>query len=182
MGRDIHMFVVNKDSHKIIIDDLYDGRNSNWFDNISCRDKGDDEAYDHLYVNYDLPEHFVEANNKEYIVKNEDGTNYTGYFDFTYITVEKFLKWFYKYRPDVFAGWVTRYEAWNWEKRHILPNEFGDHYIKRTLDKDDVLQDYVFMEFEDDWDPSRNIAKMLEEAVSNNRITGDDLLVWYFDW
>jgi len=183
MGKDIHMSVVDKDSHKIILDNLFDGRNSDWFDNISCRNKGDDDVYDHLYPNYGLPECFVEANDRKYIVENEDGSHGTGYFDFTYIVVKDFIDWFLKYRPDKFAGWVTTYEAWNYKMRNVLPTDgYGDHYIKRRLDKDDVIEDYVFMEFVDEHDCSFYIYEKLLDAIHNKEIKEDDLLVWYFDW
>ena len=123
MGVDIHLYICKDE--KYIAEDIFDGRNSEWFQNMQkC---GNDEVYDSLPLEHGISNQ-APAEWNEY-------ANKFGYYGFYYIKVGEFCDWFIAHRPDEDAGWVTRYEAWAYRYKEIEPE-----YLKKKLDKD--LKEY----------------------------------------
>ena len=162
MGRDIHLSILSTEG-EVLKYDIFDGRNSNWFDNMSG--KGWDIEYNHLNICYGFPESTPEDFVKHY----EDRS----YFDRRYINVNNFCNWFEKYRPDLDAGWVSTYDKWRIEKKGYIPEE-PIHYLETT----DNINDMHFVEFENKYDCS----KWLYNYLKDNNIPKDANIVYCFDW
>ena len=161
MGVDIHMSIISKDG-EVRCSDIFDGRNSEWFGNIS----GDynSEFYQNYPMRYDIPDKVPDGIRQA----QEDG----GYYDFRHVNVGEFLDWYIEARPDVDAGWVSTYDKWLYEKKHIVPE------LSHWLDEDANPYDYHFIEVENPWDCSR---WLYEYITSRDDIKSDDFIVYYFD-
>ena len=159
MGIDIHMYLV-KDK-KIVKENIYKGRDSEWFNNL--QGDGWDDVYDTFPVEYGVsPQAPSELNEK---------ANEKFYFDRRYISVKAFKDWFIQHRPDLRAGWVTTYDRWNYKRRGVLPDE------KRFLDKEDNKNDYHFIEYSDENDQSLWLYNYLKD----NNIEDDVDIIYWFD-
>lgn len=128
MGMDIHMALV-KDK-KYIAENIFDGRNSTWFNNMMG--DGEDDVYDSLPSHYGYSEQTPEEYKNDYTME--------WCFGFNYINVKDFKDWYLNHRPDEDAGWVTTYEKWTYETKGIKPN-----YLKCSLTKDDIIEDMHFI-------------------------------------
>lgn len=159
MGVDIHMYIV--EDGKILHEDIYDGRNSEWFNNL--QGDGYDTEYEHLSREYQIseqaPEDLKEKANKDY------------YFGHRTIKVYDFLNWFETYRPDRHAGWATTYDKWAIENKGYIPD-----YLPHYLNKDDVLEDMCFVEYVDPYDSSSWLYDFLRE---NNVPFSADITFWF---
>lgn len=163
MGMDIHMHIVK--NGKVLAENIFEGRNSQWFANISCR-SGDDDYNNFpnkVGLSPQAPEKFKDC----YTNRNE-----YGFFDFYYVNVKDFIKWFDASRPDIDAGWITTYDKWKWEKKGIYPDEIH-HY----LDEDDNVNDMHFVEVSDKYDCSREIFHIVLPMVDD----GDADITYWFD-
>lgn len=160
------MRLVHKDGI-MINDNMYDGRNSEWFDNLcGC---GYDESYDNLqrYMNVDLPE----------CASEEDKAECKEYgYGARYITVENYMKWYYLCKPHKDAGWFTTYEMWKMDNKNWAP-DFDT--IKHSLNKDDNPADFIFTEVVNPYDCNTYIIKNLPTAVETN--PADYIIYFYFD-
>ena len=161
MGVDIHMYIVKNKEY--IAKDIFDGRNTTWFNNMQGR--GNDEVYDFLPLGYGISDEAPEDWTKHY----EDRQSYFGHH---YINVGKFKDWFLKYCPNEDAGWVTRYEAWAYKYKGIMPE-----YLQKKLDKDDVIADMEFITVTNQYDCSAWLCKYL---IDNN-IPNDAIIQYCFD-
>lgn len=161
MGVDINMSVVDRDG-KYKYRDVFDGRNSAWFDKISGN------TYDSLYASFPtyggIPD-FIPNEIKEDYAEGD-------YFDFHYMTVADFCKWFDKVRPDIDAGWVTTYEKWLYERKGIVPEV--DHFLSSINN----VADYHFIEVKDKYDCSAWLRDFISE---HDDISPEDYIVYYFD-
>ena len=110
MGVDIHMFICKNKEY--IAEKIFDGRNSEWFNNMMG--DGNDEIYDSLPIKWGVSDETPDAFSKEF---TDDWC-----FGFRYLNVKEFKNWFVEKRPDRDAGWVTKYEAWAYENKHVLPD------------------------------------------------------------
>ena len=128
MGMDIHLYIVRNKEY--IAENIFDGRNTEWFNNIMGT--GNDDVYDSFPAYYGVSNETPDAFSKEF---NDDWC-----FGFRYLSVKEFKDWFLEKRPDKDAGWVTRYEAWAYEHKGIEPE-----YLKKELTKDDVIKDMKFI-------------------------------------
>ena len=162
MGIDCHMYIV-KDK-KYIAKDIFDGRNTTWFNNMMGR--GNDEVY-----NSSLPLGYGISNEAP-----EDWVNHykdpTSYFERHFINVKEFEDWFLEKRPDIDAGWVTRYEAWAYEHKGIMPE-----YLKKKLDKNDIIVDMKFITVTNQYDCSA----WLYTYLIDNDIPDDATIQYCFD-
>lgn len=163
MGVDIHMHIVSKDGN-CKYEDIFDGRNGRWFDNISHN--VEDEVYDDFPNKYGLPENTPENIRYDFEHREE------GFYDFFYVKVEEFMKWFLYKRPDIDAGWVCTYDRWLYEKKGIIPN------LVRYLDKESNPNDYHFIEVEDPYDCSGWLYQFI---TGHGDIHPEDNIVYYFD-
>lgn len=158
MGVDIHMNIVDKDGN-ILKENIFDGRNSEWFDNISG--KGDDE-----YAEFPwrcLTKEFEPAlPNKEY------------YYGHKMVKVSDFCEWYENYKPYLKAGWVTKYDAWAYKKKNIIPYEV---YRSISAIPVDERAEYVFCEYEE-YDPSTYIYNLIMKEYFEVRET---YIVYCFD-
>lgn len=160
MGMDITMHITNSNGSVIKRDNIYDGRNSEWFNQLMhhcC-----DDAYDNLDTYSGIPEN---ANSQ--IVKDKEWT-----FGHHYISVGEYKKWFEKYRPDIDAGWVTTRDKWLYERKGIIP------ILKYELSEEDIPADMHFIEVEEKYDNSKWVYNYL---IKNEDILDEDLIVYYFD-
>lgn len=163
MGKDIHMFIVK--DNEILAKEIFDGRNSEWFCNMAVNNCGDD-CYEYLPVKYSWKDNVPEELSKKYNQEND-------YFDFRSVKVEDFKDWFYKYRPDIDAGWVTTYDKWRIEKKGYVPWD-----IKHYLDEDDDLRDMHFIEVSNPYDCSNWLCNYLVD----NKVPNDADIIYCFDW
>lgn len=163
MGVDIHMNIITKDGG-FRYSDIYDGRNSEWFDNISH--KVINESYRNFPHEYGLPELIPEDIKHDYEHREE------GYYDFYYVKVEDFIKWYITMRPDLDAGWVSTYDQWLYQRKGIVPE------VMHWLDKEYNPNDYHFIEVENPWESS---SWLHEFVTSHEDIRPDDYIVYYFD-
>ena len=160
MGVDIHMNIYK--NQELIAEDIFDGRNSNWFRNLQL-DRGDDLIYSHLAIHYGV------AGQVPLDYKDKFDFDYWGFYWFT---VKDFKEWFLKYRPDVDAGWVTRYEAWAYKHKSIAPD-----YLRKELNKDDVIEDMRFIKVANIYDCSAWLYQYLIE----HDIPDDAVVQYCFD-
>ena len=169
MGVDIHMKLIDKYG-TVLIDSLYDGRNSEWFDNLMNR--GYDEEYDELPRMIGIPEVADDETAKAYSKENHGF-----YYGFSYIKTTDFIDWFNKYRPDISAGWVKTYDKWAYEHKGIIPND-----VSRYLSEDNIIEDMHFIEIVNPYDPNRSVLDRLYEYDKNWQIDlKDTIIVYYFD-
>lgn len=142
-----------------IAEDIFEGRNSEWFDNLQ---RNGDPEYNYLPVQCGVSDEVP-----------EDYSKFEEYcYGFYFVKVKDFKKWYFEYRPDKDAGWVTKYDAWAYETKNIQPE-----YIQKKLFKDDVLEDMVFIEIVNKYDCSRWLLDYLFEHA----IPDDAIIQYCFD-
>ena len=164
MGVDIHLGIATRDG-KYVYNEIFDGRNGEWFDNISGSIRGMSNEIYHTFPRISgIPDKAPEELVKAY---KED------YYGFNYVKVADFLAWFTKMRPDVDAGWVTTYEKWLYEKKGIEPE------IRHYLSDEYNINDFYFIEVENKWDCSKWLFDFLTEHGES--IDPEDYIVYYFD-
>lgn len=164
MGVDIHMSIISKEG-EYRYQDIYDGRNTEWFDNIT----GDyhSEFYEGFPVCQGLPEKIPSEIAKAYDIRGG-----ACYYDFCYVNVGEFKYWFEHTRPDVDAGWVSTYDKWLYETKDIVPE------LSHYLEEDANPYDYHFIEVTNPWDSS---AWLYNYIISRENIKLEDYIVYYFD-
>lgn len=163
MGVDISMHIVSKDG-ELKYQDIFDGRDTRWFDNISHNVT--DDIYESFPSKYGLPENSPE------IVRHAFEHREEGFYDFFYVSVEEFMKWFLYKRPDIDAGWVCTYDKWLYEKKGVIPE------LAHYLDKELNPNDYHFIEVEGSYEGSRWVYEFI---TNHNDIHPEDNIVYYFD-
>lgn len=173
MGRDIRMYICQKgkETKNLWGKDNYCGRNSEWFDNMTGNDCSGE--YNFLPLQYGISPLADARFQKTEEDKKEKQYEYC--FDFRYINVGDFKKWFEEYRPDKKAGWVSTYEAWQ------IKNNKGDIHNEIYLDhyKDPERgDDQVFIETVDKYDMSRRLYERLKELRVSNKAD----IFYFFDW
>lgn len=169
MGVDIHMKLIDRYG-TVLIDNLYDGRNREWFDNLMNRGSG--EEYDELPRISGIPE---VVDDETYEIYNKENHDY--YYGFYHIKTTDFIDWFNKYRPDMSAGWVKTYDKWAYEHKGIVPDE-----VYRYLSKDDIIEEMHFIEIVNPYDPNRSVLDRLFEYDKSCPIDlKDTMIVYYFD-
>ena len=161
MGVDIHMYICKE--KKIIAEDIFDGRNSEWFANL--QNEGWDDEYSHLPNEYGFGNHAPEEIINKY-------SNEIGYYGFYHMNVKDFMEWFQKYQPDKDAGWVSTYDKWRMENKEYIPEE-----LYHELPKDARIEDMHFVEFIKPYDCS----KWLYYYLVNNKIDKEADIVYFFD-
>ena len=162
MGKDIHMYICEKG--KVVKSDIFNGRCSCWFDNMS--EKGEYDEYNHLPIVYGWNEGTVPKKLKNEYPKED------GYFDFYHVKVGYFKEWFKKYRPDIDAGWATKYEAWAIEHKGYRPG-----YLPKELDENANINDNIFVEYE----RCDDCSKWLYNYLNDNKIKDNAFIVYCFD-
>jgi hypothetical protein len=161
VGIDIHLSIFK--NKECIAEDIFDGRNSTWFNNIMG--EGNDEVYDSLPLHYGISDETSE----EWARFHEDPCSYFGRH---YIKVKDFKDWFVDHRPDIDAGWATTYEKWVYENKGIEPV-----YLKKELNKDDVIEDMHFIVITNKYDCS---AWLYNYLIDNN-IPDNAVVQYCFD-
>lgn len=152
------MFIVKE--KKALAKEIFDGRNSEWFSNLSGTSK--DNEYDHLPKKYGFSDQCPDWMRKKY-------RSDSGYYNFIYINVADFKNWFLKYRPDKDAGWVTTYDRWRIENKGYVPD-----YIEHYLSEEDNINDMHFVEVSNEYDCSLWLYNYLNENEIPN-----DATIWY---
>ena len=161
MGIDIHMSIVKNKEY--IAEDIFDGRNSEWFGNL--QKEGWENEYDELPARCG----YSDQSPADYILKYTTERYYYGFF---FINVKDFKDWFIKYRPDKDACWVTTYDKWRIENKGYIP-ENPQHY----LSCEDNINDMHFVEIENIYDCS----KWLYNYLIDNHISDDADIIYCFD-
>ena len=150
---------------QIIAEDIFDGRNSEWFNNL--QQQYCDNEYDYLNTRYgfsnDAPTDFRER-------FNDPGT----YYGHHNILVKDFAEWFEKYRPDLDAGWFSTYDRWRIEHKGWTPDP---DWVKHELEEGDNPNDYGFIEFENEYDCSR----WLYNYIQDKKISYNATINYCFD-
>ena len=162
MAADIHLSIISKEG-KYRCRDIYDGRDSEWFDNL--RGNYTNESYQNFPRRCGTPLVIPDD-----IKKAEEGEE--GYYDFFHVNVGEFLEWFPEARPDIDAGWVSTYDKWLYERKNVIPE------LNRFLGEEDNPYDFHFIEVENPWDSSR---WLYDYIIERKDITVDDFIVFYFD-
>jgi hypothetical protein len=167
MGADIHMFIVG--ANGVIKSNIYEGRNSIWFDNISGNIN--DPVYDHLpFIFGDSP--FTPSILKaRYSIKR-------GYYNHYHFKIKYFIKWFEKYRPDKEAGWVSTYNKWQYENKGIRPDNIYQELSEIASEPWFCEKDWHFIEIEKEYDSS----KWLYNFIKENKIDENADVTYCFDW
>lgn len=159
MGVDIHMNVVL--GKKIVAKSIFDGRNSEWFDNLQLNNY--DNEYDYLNIRFGFSPQIPDD------MKKEGSDQF--YYGHHYFNVGEFLSWFQKYRPDRDAGWVTTYDKWRIENKGYVPED-----VQHFLYKEDNREDMHFVEFINPYDCSGWLYKYL---INNNIDREADVTYWF---
>ena len=157
MGVDIHTYIVK--NKEVIGKNLYDGRNSEWFNNLQGR--GDDLEYNRLYTDWGISPQAPDYFNDKY-------TQEKGYYGFYYISVKEFKEWYETYKPYLKAGWASTWDAWAIKNKGYIP-DYLSHY------KEDDSE--IFIEYTDIYEPSRHIYEYLIE----HKIDDDADFTYWFD-
>lgn len=168
MGMDIHMRLIKKSTGFVIFDDLYDGRNSEWFNNLIGSGYG--EVYDKLFWEKGLPDCITEGTDFEAYHNSRDW----GAFGFQWIPAQDYVEWYEVYRPQVDAGYVTEWENWAYENGRYNPFESGiAHYIGDSANKDH----YIFREFVNNYCPDTRVYDKITSLV-NEDINDCIIFMW----
>lgn len=154
MGKDIHMFLMDNDI--VVKSEIFSGRDSEWFDNISRR--GGDFEYDYFpskpgwFENEPtlLPEELMEF------------TKDNGYFDFYRVKVKDFVDWFIKYKPYKEAGWASKYDIWRMKEKCYIP-AFLPH------EKPNDGEEYEFIEYIKSYDCSNWLYNYIYDYEAKTR-------------
>ena len=165
MGIDIHIKVVSHE--KIILDNMFDGRNYSWFSKI----QNESDEYAFLDWQYSAQDGFF----PDGVSPAElDGK---GYYGFKYVSVPSLLEWFDTYKPDITAGWVRKIDAWKYRKKNMPIYEDS---VYRYLEDGSITQDWEFMELPAPDDFMDYIVRMIREKVPAELIETSYLVI-YFD-
>lgn len=165
MGVDISMMIVDHENvNGEPIADLFEGRNSDFFANL--RGVGEIENFP---AHCGIPEDITTG---PIFKMHENGD----YFGFHYITVGEFIDWCYAYRPELDAGWTTRYGAWKYKTRGKVPELWHEY------PEDAVKEDVVFIEVEDNEEPFTALKNRINEFYRNStRSHRNDYIIYCFD-
>lgn len=164
MGKDICMYLIDNKGN-IINDNLYNGRNYHWFDNITGRVT--DPEYNHYPAHYGLPKDIM-------IPKKIKDEYIKDYYDFYYMKLKDYVDWFNKYEPDIRAGYFTEYDRWLIENKGYIPDE---DEVLTHIENIEHPEVYTFMTYENIYNPDKNI-------ISNIDVHGsieDYYIIYYFD-
>lgn len=164
MGIDITMHIIK--NKEILHENIFEGRNYTWFDNISRQSGRSDSEYRYFPSYYGKK--FQEQIPYNILKDIESDT----YYGDNIVKVKDFIEWYKKYQPNLHAGWVTRYEAWLYEEKGIAPE---DSY--QRLPQDEPIRDMVFIEYEDIYDCSR----WLYNFIIGEKVPKDAYIIYYFD-
>lgn len=151
--------------NKFIKENIFIGRNSEWFSNL--QGKGGKDEYDYFPSNWGIPKKAPKEIREDF-----DKANDYGYYDFHYIVAGAFCEWFNKYRPDLEAGWVSTYDKWRMEKKGYTPEN-----PQHCLEPEDRIDDMHFVEYQDKYDCSL----WLYNYLIDNEIYADAVIVYYFN-
>ena len=162
MGMDIHLNIIH--GNEIIAKEIFDGRNTNWFNKLKDANEG---VYEKLPIEYGTPEDAPQ----EIKDLEKEGPSY---FGFRYIKVGDFKEWFRKYKPNVDAGWATTYEKWLIENKGYEPEE-----LPHELPEDANLNDMYFIEYKSNWD---DCSEWLYDYLIDNQILDNYTITYCFDW
>ena len=170
MGVDITMHIVK--NGEFIKNDIFDGRNYEWFDNISGRNITD-VSYEHYPANHGVIRDASVIPNEWIDLYDYCEENY--YYGFRYISVKDFRDWYIKYSPHIQAGWVTKYVKFLMDYKGYQPELGVDlfHY----LSEGDIIEDMVWVTYENTYDCSKWLYRYLGE----NCIDNDAYIVYCFD-
>lgn len=145
-----------------IKENIFDGRNTEWFRNM-MKQGGSDE-YDYLPLGYEISPQSPDSINQEELEKKK-------YYGFHYIRVGAFLNWFNQYRPDMDAGWVTTYDKWRVENKGYIPE------LMYSLPEDARIEDMHFITVTNPYDCSAWLYQYLKE----NEIDANADITYWFD-
>ena len=155
------MYIVK--DNKAIRENIFDGRNSEWFGNL--QGEGWDDEYNHFPRKFGFssqaPEDLIHRYEKR-----------DGYYGFYYVNVQEFKDWFQRYRPDKKAGWCTTYDKWRIENKGFIPDE-----LQYKLHAEDIIEDMHFIEYTNLYDCSAWLFTYLVE----NEIDNDADITYFFD-
>ena len=159
MGIDIHVKIVRDAA---IVLDIDMGRNYSWFSKI----QNEENEYGYLNWQYNPEYDAIPQEVREDLDKGDWG--------FRFCNVAEFVDWFYKYKPNINAGWIRKKDAWLFNKKGIAPEDYYDE-----LEEGCIVADWEFCEFPATDDCAEDIVKEIESRPFLNR--EHSYLVFYFD-
>lgn len=169
MGADIHMRLIRKSTGFVVLDDLYDGRCQEWFNNLIGR--GYNEVYSKLSWRIGLPDCITEGEDFEVY---QNPCDYGGY-GFQWIPAKEYIDWYKKYRPHVDAGYLTEWEDWAYENGRYNP---FDHGIAHYIADDARRNNYIFREFIDEGCPDTAVFKQITSLPEYEDIEDCIIYMW----
>lgn len=120
MGADIHIHAFKR--NEILATDMAHGmRNYEWFDALSGANPTD---FDESYIFF--PDSCNRIDVKEICPKMdeiiENDINSGGFYGLNIYSLRDLIVWAESYKPNLKAGWVTRWEKWAYENKifHFL--------------------------------------------------------------
>ena len=155
---------------KCLAEDIFNGRNTEWFDNISGNSW--DDVYEFLAIRYGVDEKNVTDEWIKEYTEPDEGDDRCYYYSHCFIKVGDYIDWFRKHNPDLDAGWVTTYEKWAYENKGIVPDEIY-HQRSNCEDPDDAH----FIIIQKQYDCSR----WLFEYLIEHNIPEDAVIQYCFD-
>lgn len=161
MGVDIHLNIIKET--EIIAENIYDGRNSEWFNNLQLR--GNSDVYDTFPAKYGIPEICPDEIRKDFDERD--------YYGFHYLAVREYIDWYIKQSPDLEAGWVSRYDAWQME----IGRNFEPYEYYHRLPEDANLNDWAFKQ----WTKPYCNETWLYNYLIDNKINRNAIIIYYFD-
>lgn len=172
MGVDIHMKLIHKDG-RMVNDNLYDGRNSEWFDSLVGNGFDITGAYDELqeYIGPGLPLNAAE--------EDKNNLKIEGYYGAHQINAADYKSWYDRCKPHIYAGWVTVYQDWIYRTKGI-PVEADA--IKLNLTTEDNPANYMFKEFTNKYDCNTCVLKQIMSSKDIDIANLDEYIIYfYFD-
>ena len=166
MGTDIHIHLIA--NGKFLLEDMFDGRNSFWFDKIH------NEEDEYRYLNWQYNVENI-ALPQSVLKEVEEGDFYC--YGFKYVKLSELLEWYDTYKPYIDAGWVRKIDAWKYRVKHI-PIEDN---IYPYLDDDAIIEDWEFVEVPALDDCMEYVVNQIKELIPLNLDIENSYLVVYFD-
>lgn len=167
MGTDIHAYVINKRTNEYVPILTGGYRNYDFFNKLQGRiDVMDVDVLplgvnDYFYDN--LPKGIKDA--REAV---------GGGYGLEFMSVQLFNIWCLNNKPEKDAGWCTKYEAWLYRTRRIVPE------LYHALDRDDIIQDMEFIEVTDEYSPWKLLSKEIWNVLTDKKWQDTECILCYF--
>lgn len=178
------MKLINKKTKEVVMESLFDGRCSHWFNSIDNMDEHflDNPAYKYLPAKYGVNEYWPEED-----AAAVEGEERWAFHPYT-IEAKAYYIWFCEHRPNFYAGWTRRYDAWCMENY----NSFNLDDLYHYLPEDAIKEDWVFIEnVEDKYNCDASVINEITNYIADynnkkekrtDKVSLEDfVIIYYFD-